>query len=73
MITLDKQTISFQCPKCRFYNSIFYKQARLRDVVICRGCKINIQLDDYMNECRKAEKSIRKAFQDLEQTIKQLS
>ena len=26
----------------------------LRDVVICRGCKANIQLDDGMNSVRRA-------------------
>ena len=77
MINLDKHTIEFECPKCGFYNPIFLKQARLRDVIICRGCKVNIQLDDQMNECRKAIRGVHKAlqkmldgFKDIKITIK---
>lgn len=73
MINLDNQTIEFPCPLCGFYNAIFFKQARLRDVVICRGCKSNIQLDDQMNECRKAEQSVRKAMQELEKSLENLN
>ena len=65
MINLDNETIEFPCPYCGFYNAIFFKQARLRDVVICRGCKFNIHLDDQMNECRKAERAFRKLCKRL--------
>lgn len=73
MISLDKQMVEFPCPKCGFYNPIFFKQARLRDVIICRGCKFNIQLDDHLNECRKAEQNFRRTIRRLEETIKDLS
>jgi hypothetical protein len=73
MISLDNETIEFPCPQCGFYNPIFFKQARLRDVIICRGCKSNIQLDDQMNECRKAERAFRKAVEELEKTLKNLN
>ncbi len=73
MINIDNETIEFPCPRCGFYNAIVFKQARLRDVIICRGCKSNIQLDDQMNECRKAERAIRKAMQELEKTLKNLN
>lgn len=73
MINLDNETIESPCPRCGFYNAIFVKQARLRDVVICRGCKSNIQLDDRMNECRKAERSLRKTLQELEKTLNNLN
>jgi hypothetical protein len=66
MFSLDKLPIEFHCPKCGFLNELFFKQARLRDVIICRGCKSNIQLDDQMNECRKAEKRIRTAMREFE-------
>ena len=65
MINIDKHEVDFQCPNCSFYNSIQIKQARLRDVVICRGCKSNIRLDDQMNETRKAVRTIRRAMNEL--------
>lgn len=73
MINLDNHKLDFQCPKCLFFNHFLFKQARLRDVIICRGCKGNIQLDDNMNECRKASKSIRSALTELENSIKNLN
>ena len=69
MIDFDKHEIDIQCPECSFCNPIWLKQARLRDVIICRGCKANIHLDDQMNETRKAIKSIRRALNELEETL----
>ncbi len=69
MLSLDKLTIELQCPNCGFYNTIFFKQARLRDIIICRGCKANVQLDDTMNECRKVERSFRKAVKGFEDSL----
>jgi hypothetical protein len=73
MFNLDKHTINFACPRCDFYNAIFFIQARLRDIIICRGCKSNIQLDDYMNECRKAKQSLDRALQSLESSLKEIN
>jgi len=73
MLNLAKQEIDFQCPKCNFYNSIYFQQARLRDVIICRGCKSNIRLDDQMNETRKAIRSINRAMNELENSLKGMS
>jgi len=73
MINIDNETIEFPCPHCGFYNAIFFKQARLRDVIICRGCKSNIQLDDQMNECRKVQRAFRRAMQELGKTLKNLN
>lgn len=58
---------------CNFATKIFYRDARLRDVLICRGCKANIQLDDHMNECRKARRQFHTAMQELEDAIAKLN
>lgn len=73
MINLDKHRIEIPCPSCGFYNPIVLRQARLRDVIICRGCKANINLDDQMNECRKAIRSIRRAINQFEQSLKNIN
>lgn len=73
MIDLDRFNFEVECPKCSFATRILYRDARLRDVVICRGCKANIQLDDHMNECRKARRQVRAAMQELEVTIAKLN
>ena len=61
------------CPQCGFANPIWLRQARLRDVVICRGCKANIQLDDTMNTVRKAYQSIRRSMRELRETIDRIN
>lgn len=70
MIDIDKHEIEFPCPRCNFYNKIRIIQARLRDVIICRGCKSNIILDDHMNEVKKATRSIRRAMNELLEAFK---
>lgn len=70
---LDHFTVEGECPRCGFHNPLFFKQARLRDVLICRGCKANIQLDDRMNSCRKAVRSFRRQMQQLEEQLGSLS
>lgn len=70
--SLDNVSIEITCPQCGFFNDVFLGQVRLRDVVICRGCKVSIQLDDYMNEYRKAEREFRQALDDLDSAAKKL-
>ena len=73
MISIDDYKVDFKCPHCGFYNYFLFKQARLRDVIICRGCKANIRLDDNMNECRKVSKSIRRELAEIENTLNNLN
>lgn len=49
MIDLDRFEFEIECPNCRFSTKIRYRDVCLRDVLICRVCKANIQLDDHMN------------------------
>lgn len=73
MFDLDRATFDVPCPRCRFKTQIFYRDARLRDVLICRGCKANIQLDDSMNECRKARRQVAESIAGLQRTLVGLS
>lgn len=73
MINLDKFSIEIPCPKCIFYNPIFLRQARLQDVIICRGCKRNIQLNDQMAECQREIRRVEKALDEFEETLKRFS
>ena len=73
MFDLDNTTIQLECPACRFHNPIFYRQARLRDALICRGCKATIQLDDNMNECRGAQRQVQRALNAFEDALGSLN
>lgn len=70
---IDKAPIDAPCPRCGFANSVLIKQVRLRDVVICRGCKANIRLEDHMNQVRIAERKIRRSLEQLTESFKNLN
>jgi len=70
---LDKFEFDVKCPRCQFIVKILYRDARLREVLICRGCKSNIQLDDSMNECRKARRQVNEAMAALNSEFSKLN
>lgn len=72
MIRFDNQLVDIPCPKCHFKNSVSLKQIGLEDVVICRGCKRNIRLEDHLNSIRKSIRSVHAALADLEETVNKL-
>jgi hypothetical protein len=65
----DKFEVEIECPRCSFLNPVSLKQARLRDVVICRGCKANMQLDDGMNTVRNARHNVQRQMGSLRDQI----
>ena len=73
MFNLDRHKIEFPCPSCGFYNPATIKQARLRDAVICRGCKATIRLDDHMNECKNTFRRIRKSLREFEDQVNDMT
>lgn len=66
---IDGCEVEIDCPRCQFANPIWLKQIRLRDVIICRGCKRNIQLEDQMNTFRKARENIDRQMRQLRRII----
>ena len=43
----DRHRIDIECPRCRFPTRAFLRQIRRCDVLVCGGCKGNIQLVDH--------------------------
>jgi hypothetical protein len=72
-MNLDAFEVNVDCPRCHFSNPIWIKQARLRDVIICRGCKSNIQLDDSMNTVRMGVRSVNSALNRLRHQIQSIN
>lgn len=70
---VDSFPITFDCPFCQFLNTVTFKQFRIRDVIICRGCKANILLLDQLNTCRKAEREVRREMQRFRKTVEDLN
>jgi hypothetical protein len=68
-IDIDSFEVEIECPICEFTNPIWIKQARLRDVIICRGCKANMRLDDSMNGVRKARQNIQRQLKALQDQL----
>lgn len=70
MINLDKNTIEATCQICGFWNSFTVKEARLDSVIICRGCKANVQLRDHMGTVKRAERSFRRSIRHFQNAVK---
>lgn len=70
MISLDNQIVEIECPKCKFKTKVRLKQVRVNDIVICRGCKRNVQLQDHRRSFHKAEQLLRRKLQALSTTIR---
>jgi hypothetical protein len=66
---IDGAEVEVECPRCRFANPVWLWQIRLRDVIICRGCKCNLHLEDQMNTFRKARESLNRQMQELKRTL----
>lgn len=67
MNLFDSQGIAVDCPKCNFTSQITFREIRLNDAIICRGCKRTLQLEDHLLSARKAQQqaelSLRNLFQ----------
>ena len=70
---IDGHPIGFPCPRCSFRNHATIKQIRLRDVLICRGCKANIRLEDHRNSVRIAERQVRQSLEQLLEAMEALN
>jgi hypothetical protein len=67
---LDRAELDVPCPRCGFYNGFTFRQARLQDAIICRGCKATIRLDDHMGECRKAARQVDESISRLARSLR---
>ena len=65
MIDLDAIEVPLICPNCEFYNPVTTKQARLSDVLICRGCKANLQCVDALGQLAIAHSTIQGQVDEL--------
>ena len=72
MISLDDFVIEAECPRCGFYNPFQIKDIAMETPVICRGCKTTIHPRDHLGEIQQARKEINKAFENLDEVIKNL-
>ena len=69
MFDLDKEKVQGQCEICGFWYECTIKQARLDDVLICRGCKANLQLRDRMGTVKQSVRRIRRAMANLSRSL----
>ena len=69
MVELDYCTVDVECPDCDFTSTVTFRESRLQDVIICRGCKANIHLVDHMGTVAIATRNIERALDDITRTI----
>jgi hypothetical protein len=59
---IDRRWIDIDCPTCRLATPASLGDVRLGNVIICRGCKLNIRLIDHIGEYHRMRRK-------LEQTL----
>ena len=67
---LDEATIEVECPRCRFFTPVFFRQIRLNDAVICCGCKTTLHLIDHLGQANNSQAAIEQALQSVFSDIK---
>lgn len=72
-LDLDRTRIRIECPKCQFPARPFFRQVKHRDVLVCGGCKSNIQLIDHLGSYRKSERQIKHALEELTSSLKNIT
>lgn len=73
MFDLERVEIPVDCPKCGFTIPATLRQVRLRDVVICRGCKRNVQMEDHLNEVRRGLRDAQRSLDELAEALEELN
>lgn len=69
---ISKTWISINCPKCNYSFEIQLRDAELESTVYCPNCKISIKLVDGGASAFRGIKSIENAFEDLNNSLKNL-
>jgi len=72
MLEFSNQKIYFTCRLCHFLNSASLKQISFSNVIICRGCKANIRLQDNLGSTKKAINAIERSIEDLIDAFKSI-
>ena len=70
---LDPIKVKLECLECQFFNVASLRQIRLNDVVICRGCKSNLQLVDYLGTVAKVRRDFRWEIERLRGAFDKIS
>jgi hypothetical protein len=69
MSDLDTAQIEIPCQKCKFKNPVLIRQIVAGDAIICRGCRLNIALSDYLKLIEKAKADYERAMEDLKDAL----
>lgn len=72
MVDFDKASVEIACPNCGFYLDVTVREIRLQDVLICRGCKTNIRLQDHMGTMAVAHRELQSSLDSLAATLSRL-
>jgi len=71
-MSIAKTWIPINCPKCDYSFEIQLVDAKLESTVYCHNCKSGIQLIDSNASTTRGIKEIEDAFEDLNNTLKNL-
>jgi hypothetical protein len=70
MIDLGAAEIELPCPYCNFCNTVLIKQIKSGEMIICSGCKRDIDLTQYSNNISETEREMDDALSALQEKLK---
>ncbi len=73
MFNLNKTWIDFNCPNCRYINTIQLIDAKTERTVYCHNCKSSIKLIDGDASYHKGIQKINDSMKQLENLFKNFS
>jgi len=59
----DRKEIEIDCPKCKLGNWAQLGQIKRREYLICRGCHLNILLEDHLGSVQMALNKLNRIFE----------
>jgi len=69
---LDRISMDATCPRCQLQTPFFLRDVRLGRVLVCRGCRVNIALNDYLGGYERTRKRLTRSMDDLVKTLSRL-
>ncbi|TNF24097.1 MAG: hypothetical protein EP329_25925 [Deltaproteobacteria bacterium] len=69
---LDRVEQEATCPRCRLRTPFFLRDVRLGRVLVCKGCKANLQLNDYLGSYQEMRNRLRRQMRELLKTLSDL-
>ena len=65
MPDFDKYRLEVPCPLCKLHTWVTLGEIRRQEMTICRGCHVNIYLEDHLGQIQRFTQKFQKMISDI--------